>query len=114
MPQSPTGSKTSIPCLSQMREPISLEKIRKLRESIKRGGKILEFENASVELETYFNQTLFDLSVRVGDVERFLKNEARMETAPLEILEQLEEILMELRFCSYIGNFAIRQQASYD
>ena len=95
--------------LPQTQESISLSSIRKFRETTIRGSRPRQFADDATELEFYLNQTMFDLSVRVGEINRYLKNEARVETAPPEVINQLSEILKELRFCSDIGNFAISQ-----
>jgi hypothetical protein len=107
----PTPEITPLPDSLQTQEPVTLSSIRKFRETTMRGKdrKPLRSAHVSVELEVYLNQTTFDLSLRVDEVERYLKNEARAETAPPEIVNQLAEILKEIRFCSDIGNFAIGQ-----
>jgi hypothetical protein len=60
-------------------------------------------------LEFYLNQTVFDLSGRIDEVERFFKNKTRVEAAPPEIMKHLAEMLRELKLCADIGNFALGQ-----
>jgi hypothetical protein len=90
-------------------EPTTLNGIRKARSATER-GKIahpIHYENTATELQAYLNFATYDISLRIGDVERNLK--ARTETVPPEILKQLADALRELKLCSDIGNFAINQ-----
>lgn len=97
-----------LPGFLQGKGPVTLNKIREARKATARGksAQPIHYENDAVELQVYFNQAVFDLSLRIDEVERYLKNKARVENAPPEILKQLTEALRELKLCSDIGNFA--------
>lgn len=94
---------------TEMREELSLDSIRRSVETTSRGRdrKPLQREQLSTELELYLNQIMFDLSLRLDAVERYLKDESRLGAAPADILGQIPEMLKELRLCSDISNFAI-------
>lgn len=98
-----------LPDFLQAKGPVTLNSIRKSRKATARGKSVqpIHYENDAVEVQVYFNQAIFDLSLRIDEVERYLKNKARAESAPPEILKQLTETLRELKLCADIGNFAI-------
>jgi hypothetical protein len=101
-----------LPDFLQTQGPITLSSIRKARKGTARGKTAppVQHENTAVELQAYLNFAGYDISLRIGDVQRYLKSKGRMETVPPEIMEQLAEALRELKLCSDIGNFAIGQQ----
>jgi|GEM_PF-3029906 hypothetical protein len=100
---------TQLPDYLQAEGPVTLNSIRKARKATDRGkiAQPVHYENTAVELQAYLNFATYDISLRIGDVERYLK--ARTETVPLEVLKQLAEALRELKLCSDIGNLAISQ-----
>lgn len=100
-----------LPDFLQAKGPVTLNSIRKARKATTRGksAQPIHYENDAVEVQVYFSQAIFDLSLRIDEVERFLKNKTRAETAPSEVLNQLTETLRELKLCADIGNFAIGQ-----
>ena len=98
-----------LPDFLEVKGPVTLNSIRKSRKATARGKTVqpIHYENDAVEVQVYFNQAIFDLSLRIDEVERYLKNKDRSETAQPEVLKQLAETLRELKLCSDIGNFAI-------
>lgn len=101
-----------LPDYLQTEEPVTINSIRKARKATARGksAAVANHESNTVELQSYLNFAAFDISCRIGDVERYLKSKERAETTPPDIREQLAEALRELKLCSDIGNFAIGQQ----
>jgi len=114
MSTSPIPNIAPLPDFLQTQEPVTLRTIRKSREATSRGksGESIHYESPAAELEVYLNLAVFDFSMRINEVERYLKNETRSEATPPEIVSQLGEMLRELKFCADIGNFAISQLAS--
>jgi hypothetical protein len=98
-----------LPDYLQAAEPVTLNSIRKARKATDRGkiAQPVHYQDTSAELQTYLNFATYDISLRIGDVERYLK--ARADTVPPEILKQLAEALRELKLCSDIGNLALGQ-----
>jgi hypothetical protein len=98
-----------LPDYLQAAEPTTLNSIRKARKATERGkiAQPIHYENTAAELQAYLNFATYDISLRIGNAERYLK--AHAETVPPEILKQLAEVLRELKLCSDIGNFAINQ-----
>ena len=113
MSTNPTHHLPPLPDFLQSQEPATLASIRRLRTTTMRGKdrEPLQVATLSAELEIYLNQTVFDLSMRIDEIERYFENEGRVEKAPHEIANHLAEMLRELKFCSDIGNFAISQLA---
>ena len=101
-----------LPDYLQTEGPVTLNSIREARKATARGksAPVAHHQSTAVELQSYLNFASFDISCRIGDVERHLKSKERAETTPPEILEQLAEALRELKLCSDIGNFALGQQ----
>jgi O-succinylbenzoate synthase len=101
-----------LPDYLQTHGPATLNSIREARKATVRGKSawLAQYENTAVELQSYLYFAAFDISCRIGEVERYLKSKERAETTPPEILEQIAEALRELKLCSDIGNFAIGQQ----
>jgi hypothetical protein len=113
MSTAPTPKVPPLPDFLRSQEPVTLISIRKFRTTTMRGKdrEPIQIAPLAAELEVYLNQTVFDLSMRIDEIERYFENEARVEKAPPEIASQLAEMLRELKFCSDIGNFAISQLA---
>lgn len=109
----PVQNTTLNPILSSGREQITLNTIRRSMRATARGKdrRSISHGPISTELEVYLNLAMFDLSLRLDKVERYLKDQSRAEAAPSEILSQFAEMLKEMRLCSEIGNFAVSQLA---
>jgi hypothetical protein len=103
-----------LPGYLQTEGPVTLASIRKARKATWRGKhgtpahiEWHESRGTTGELEIYLNYGTFDLSSRIGRVERYLKDQGRVENAPPEIMSELEESLRELKFLADIAHFAI-------
>lgn len=100
-----------LPDFLQTHESVTLDSIRKAKTATVRGkdSPQVRYDSAALELEAYLNFTTFDLSGRIDRVERYLKNEERLETAPPEIVSEFMEMLRDLKLCGDIAHFAISQ-----
>ena len=111
MPAIPVQTTTANPTQPRARREITLNSIRRSMKATARGKdrKSIPRGPTSTELEIYLNLAMFDLSLRLDIIERYLKEQSRPEAVPSEILGQFTEMLKEMRLCSKIGNFAIGQ-----
>jgi len=101
-----------LPDYLQTEGPVTLNSIRKARKATARGksAPITHYETTAAELRAYFCFAVSDISLWIGDVQRYLKSKERAETAPPEVLEELAEALRELKLCADIGYFAMDHQ----
>lgn len=101
-----------LPDYLQTKGPVTLNSIRTARKATVRGksASIAHYDNTADELQAYLNFAVSDISLWIGDAKHYLKSKERAETAPPEVLEELDESLRELKLCADIGNFVIDHQ----
>jgi hypothetical protein len=99
-----------IPDYLQTTGPVTLSSIRKSRGATMRGKSGLDVRHKDIasEMEVYLNQTVFDMSLRLDAIERYVQSDNARKVEQPEIMNHIAEVLKELKLCADIGNFAIK------